>query len=183
MLKWFRQGPSPHQTAVAMIGAKAGDRVLFAGQPEPSLVGEIAHVTGLNGQTTVACPASRRGTFEAAAGEAGALLDVLELSPDDSSVVPPGATAIDVAILAVDFSTMTLEARMTATRDCLGALRPGGRLIVIDGTRRAGLFSARATPSMPAEAVVPMLTSVGAAAARALGVESAVTYYEARRAR
>lgn len=183
MLKWFRQGPSPHQTALAMIGAKPGDRVLVAGQPDPALVGEVARITGLNGQTAVACAASRRTAFETAAGEAGALIDLLDVADGDASIVPPGATAIDVAILVVDLATMPLDARLTATRDSLAVLRPGGRLIVIDGTRRAGLFGGRATPPMPADAVVPLLTSVGAAAARALGVEGAVTYYEARRAR
>ena len=30
-MKWFREGPSPHQTALAMIGAKSGQRVLVVG--------------------------------------------------------------------------------------------------------------------------------------------------------
>ena len=28
-MNWFRKGPSPHQTALAMVGAKAGDRILL----------------------------------------------------------------------------------------------------------------------------------------------------------
>ena len=50
MLKWFRQSGSAYQTAMAMIGPKAGDRLLVAGQAEAGLAAELARVTGLNGQ-------------------------------------------------------------------------------------------------------------------------------------
>lgn len=183
MLKWFRQSGSVHQTAMAMIGPKAGDRLLVAGQAEAGLVAELARVTGLNGQTTAACPAAVRQSIESAAGKAGALVDVLELGPADHSPIPPGVTELDIVVLVLDLGTMGMEARLDAARDAIRVLRPGGRLLLVDTPRRGGLLSARAATGMAPDAVVPMLTSVGAVAARALGAADHITYYEARKAR
>jgi SAM-dependent methyltransferase len=183
MLKWFRQGGSVHQTAMAMIGPKAGDRLLVAGQADAGLVAELARVTGLNGQTTVACSSAVRQSVEAAASKAGALVDVLELGPADHSPVPPGVTELDIVVLALDLGAMGMDARLDAARDAIRVLRPGGRLLLVDTPRRTGLLAARTVAGMAPDAVVPMLTTVGAMAARALGAADHITYYEARKAR
>jgi hypothetical protein len=167
---------------MAMIGAKPGDRVLFVGRPDPPLTGEVARVTGLNGQTLAGIKSEDRSRIEAAAGEAGALVDVVEIPETERSPVPHGMTEIDVIVLIADLAAMPMDARLEATTDAIKALRPGGRLIVIDGHKKT-LLGSRKTPSMPADAVVPMLTSVGAQAARALGVADGFTYYEARKSR
>lgn len=181
MLKWFRGGPPPHQTALAMIGAKPGDRVLFVGRPDPPLAGAVAAITGLNGQTLAATQPDQRARFETAAAEAGALIDVADLAADDTSFVPHGLTELDVVVLTTDLARLETNARITLARDAMQVLRPGGRLIVIDGQKKTLLRSA--PPTMPADVVVPLLTSVGAQAARALGVAEGVTYYEARKSR
>lgn len=182
MLKWFRHGPSPHQTALAMIGAKAGDRVLFVGRVDAPLAGETARVTGLNGQTMVGCRAADRAKVDAAGAEAGALVDVVEIPAADRSPVPHGVTEADIVVATGDLGAMPLDLRIELATEALRALRPGGRFIVIDGEKR-GLFGGRKPAAMPPDAVVPLLTSVGALAARALGVEDGVTYYEARKPR
>jgi hypothetical protein len=182
MLKWFRSGPPPHQTALAMIGAKPGDRVLFVGAVDAPLIGEVARVTGLNGQTLAGIRADDRPRVEAAAAGAGALVDIVEIAGSDRSPVPHGVTEIDVVVLVVDLGALPLDVRLEAVTDAIRALRPGGRLIVIDGQKKA-LFGAGKGTAMPADAVVPMLTSVGAQAARALGVADGTTYYEARKSR
>jgi hypothetical protein len=182
MLKWFQGGPPPHQTALAMIGTKPGDRVLFIGRPDPPLTGEVARVTGLNGQTLAGIQAADRARIETAAQNAGALVDIVEITPNDRSPVPHGMTEVDVVVFITDLGAMPMEARIEATTDAIKALRPGGRLIVIDGQKKARLGGRKAVP-MPADAVVPMLTSVGAQAARALGVADGITYYEARKSR
>lgn len=181
MLKWFRPGTPPHHTALAMIGAKAGDRVLFVGRVDAALAGDVARTTGLNGQTLVGCRANDRASVETGAAHAGALIDVLDIPPTDRSPVPHGVTTVDIVVAITNLATWELDARLEATTDAIKALRPGGRLIVIDGEKR-GLLGAK-KPAMPADAVVPLLTSVGAQAARALGVEDGITYYEARKAR
>ena len=78
MPSWFRQGPSPHQTALAMIGAKAGHHVVIAGADDPDLAAALALVTGLNGQTLVVDERSdAEALVNAAAAKAGALMDFL----------------------------------------------------------------------------------------------------------
>ncbi len=183
MLKWFRQGPSPHQTALAMIGPKAGDRVFVTGRPEAALVAELAHVTGLNGQTTAACLADMRAAVETAAAAAGSLVDIIDLAPNARSPVPHGVTEMDIAVLVVDLSSMKLDAQLEAAREGAATLRPGGRLILIDRPRPARFFGKRGPDAMPPDVVVPMLISVGGIAARALGVADGTTFYEARKAR
>src|SRR5687767_4696563 len=49
----FRKGASPHQTAIAMIGAKSGSRVLVVGAGDAAVAGEVALVAGLNGHVLV----------------------------------------------------------------------------------------------------------------------------------
>lgn len=181
MLKWFRRESSAHQTELAMIGPKSGDRMLAIGEPDPALVAELARAAGLNGQMSVAYREDTRRAFETAAAKAGALIDLVPLGQTDSSLVPSGVTGVDLVVLDVDLSSMALEVRVEAAREALRLLRGGGRLIAIDRPRR-GLFG-RGAPVMPPDAVVPMLTSVGAIAARALGTADNVTYYEARKAR
>jgi hypothetical protein len=172
MLKWFRRGPSPHQTALAMIGAKAGDRVLFAGSPEPALAAEVARVTGLNGRTLVVGAAPEMdAALQAAADDAGALID---LAP----AFPAGDVANDVVVLAMPAG----ELARAALEEPYGALRSGGRLIVIAGTRRAGVFAGKTdTPPPNADATIQLLIDAGGRAARRLATAEGVSYYEARK--
>src|SRR5687767_14292998 len=95
---WFRQGPSPHQTALAMIGAKPGDRLIVAGADDPDLVAELALVTGLNGQTTVYDERNdARDLIEAAAAKAGALVEFAQSTIVNLPIDPGSA---DVFVLA-----------------------------------------------------------------------------------
>jgi SAM-dependent methyltransferase len=183
MLKWFRPGPSPHLTALAMIGAKAGDRVLVAADPDPALVAELARITGLNGQTAAAVTAGTRAAFDAAAAKAGSLVDLVEIGPSDRSSVPLLPTAPDIVVIAVTFGAMTPDARQTLVREALGAVRPGGRIIAADTARRAGWHGGGGGATVPQPEVVALLTGAGAVAARTLAESAGVTYYEARRAR
>ena len=183
MLKWFRPGPPPHQTALAMIGAKAGDRVLVVGRADAGLAGELARTTGLNGQTLVGCRADARSAVEAAAANAGALVDVVEIAATDRSPVPHGMTEIDVLVALLDLGVDDTR------RPARGGHRRGARATSRRPARRHRREKRR-RPVRPAQdardasdVVVPLLTSVGAQAARALGVVDGVTYYEARKSR
>ncbi len=180
MLNWFRKGPSPYQTALAMVGVNTGDHLLVVGTPEPGLCAELGLVTGLNGATAVVAPAPEaRARIEAAAGRAGALV---EFAADDSSgLTADGAS--DTVVVAEPLVGLTPAARLERLTHAMRWLRPGGRLIVIDGTRRAGLFAGRSVPTLPADTVVALLGLVGARAARTLATVDGVAYYEAQKAR
>lgn len=176
----FKKGPSPHQTALAMIGAKAGDRVLFAGRPEAPIVVEIARTTGLNGQTLVGAPADARKSLEAAAADAGVLVELVDMAAE--ALVPAADGTHDAVVLHVDLHPLSEQARASLMSSALDAARPGGRVIVIEGRRRAGFFGSR-TPTLPEEAVLALLAGSGALAGRTLGRDAELMYFEARKPR
>ncbi len=175
-MKWFRRGPSPHHTALAMVGAKAGDRVLIAGANDPGLAAEIALVTGLNGQTLVIGAPDIRPAVEAAAANAGALVEVA------GEVPRAGEEPFDVAVWIGDFASLAADQQRLVLRQLHDALRAGGRAIVADRpVTKGGLFSA-ARPS-PTPATLALLASTGWVAVRSLASVGSVTYYEARKPR
>jgi hypothetical protein len=138
--RWFRSSPSPFQTDLAMVGAKAGDRLLIAGASRPELAAELAGVTGLNGSTTVADPsADAAARIDRAAREAGVLI----------------------------------EFRL---------LRPGGRLVVIDGrTRPAALGRLHhEAATLPPDEIITTLRTAGGEAVRLLATAHRISYFEAR---
>jgi tRNA A58 N-methylase Trm61 len=158
-----------------MVGAKAGDRVLLTGAGDPALAAEIALITGLNGQTLVVGPAQRREAIEAAAREAGALVELADDIP------PAGAEPFDVAVWSGDLADLAIEPRLVLRR-LHDALRSGGRIIVADQpVRKGGWFTSHRPTSV--DATLQLLTSSGWVAARCLATAGAMTYYEARRPR
>src|SRR5688572_19245369 len=90
--------PPPYQTALAMIGAKSGDRVLVTGGHDHGLAAAVALTTGLNGQTVALAPVEARAAVEAAANEAGALVEFATTVPHDS--------AFDIGVWQVEASAL-----------------------------------------------------------------------------
>jgi SAM-dependent methyltransferase len=180
MLKWFRKGPSPYQTSLAMVGVKAGDRVLLAGSPEPELAAQLARLTGLNGQTIAAGqPASSRSAIEAAAAEEGVLVEFADAPPD---TLPADDGVVDIVVLVVQTGTTPQPTWQGLLAEAFRSLRPGGRLIVIDGIRKASRFGTTATAAGP-DVISPQLVAAGGRAARQLASAEGLTYYEAQKPR
>ncbi len=183
MLKWFRKGPFPYQTALAMVGVRSGDLVIVVGAADPDLPAELALVTGLNGQTLVVDRAAgRRESVEAAARQAGALVDFAEAAPTS---LPASAETIDILVIAVGLASLTTDERAASVNEAMRVLRPGGRVIVIEGgktSRRAGRGQQQG-PDLNADAILALLTGAGAKAVRTLATVGGVTYHEARKAR
>jgi hypothetical protein len=174
VMTWFRKGPSPYQTALAMIGAKAGDRVLIRGADDAALAAELALVTGLNGRTLVIDTTETRRGIERAAAEAGALLEFqLELGADERDVW-------DIAVLMRPLSSLDDEGRRVVTRELVDAARPGGRIVVFDGAKR-GLFANAAAARLPEQAALDLLAIAGARARRLLAEVDGLAYYEGRK--
>jgi len=181
MPAWFRPGPPPYQTALAMIGAKPGDRLVVGGADDPDLVAELALVTGLNGQTTVYDEReSARALTQAAAAKAGALVDLVQ-----SSILrlPIEAGVADVFVLARSLTRLSDTDRTALIREAMRVLRPGGRVIVIDGERRAGIrgMLQRRPVQVASSVVLDLLSKAGAKAQRQLADVDGVAYYEARK--
>jgi ubiquinone/menaquinone biosynthesis C-methylase UbiE len=177
-MKLFRTGPSPHQTALAMIGAKPGSTVLVVGATEPELTAEVALVTGLNGRTIVAVPsADAKLRIESAAANAGALVEV-EIAP--ATALPAGDATADVAVITGlgDVSGSRDQMLREATR----TVRPGGRVIVIEGKKSAGILTmwsrGSARPAVATGEITSLLSAAGLRGARLLGSAEGISYFE-----
>jgi len=179
MLKLFRKvGEPPHQTAMAMIGARPGDNVLFCGASRPDLAGAVGAITGLNGQTTVV---DRRddgaARVEAGAAEAGALVD-FEDAP--LTLLPFDAGRFDAAVIPDGLSALGDNAG-PALAEAVRVIRPGGRLVIVDPVGRPGVFGLLrkpATPPPPADSITTTLTGAGLRGVRLLADVEGVRYFE-----
>jgi demethylmenaquinone methyltransferase/2-methoxy-6-polyprenyl-1,4-benzoquinol methylase len=175
-MKLFRPAPSPHQTALAMIGARPGSTVIIVGASEPHLSAEVALVTGLNGRTIVAVPAAgSKPPIESAAANAGALVEI-ETAPATALPAPDG-TADIVVITGLGEAHDSVD---RAVREAARVLRPGGRVIVIEGRKAAGfrrLWTASTSDSAGDE-ILAALAAAGLRATRLLGDSEGVKYFE-----
>lgn len=177
----FKKAPSPHQTALAMVGARPGDRVLVAGRPEPAVVAELARTTGLSGQTLLAIDAAAKTAYDAAAADAGVLIESIDVTAG-STRLPDSGGHHDVVVLHFDLATLGDDARAVLAADAMAALRPGGRVVAIEGRRASGWFGGKQT-TLAAEAVLAMLHGAGGLAVRTLGSAEGISYFEARKTR
>jgi hypothetical protein len=171
--RFLRRAP-PYQLPLAMIGAKTADVVLVCGTRRPGLVAEVARVTGLNGRTIAVGPSADRASIDAAAAEAGSLVEF------ESAASAFRLSDVDLAIWDVELGTLDDVSRDLTARQLVQCLRPGGRLVILDGSsdrrRTGGTSSPMAEP-----AVVALLASAGTVANRSLASSDGVTYYEGRR--
>jgi hypothetical protein len=176
-VKLFRQAASPHQTALAMIGAKPGGSVVVIGAAEPAVAAEVALVTGLNGRTLVIVPRGIASTVvEKAATEAGALVDV---ETSDLVSLPAGDGAFDVAVIPDADADANLDG---VIREAARVVRSGGRVVVIKGRKVTGfrkLLSGSPSDSGAADdRVVSLLSGAGLRGARLLGQAEGISYFE-----
>jgi hypothetical protein len=177
----FKKAPSPHQTALAMVGARAGDRVLVAGRPDPGVVAELARTTGLSGETLLAVASVVRAAYQQAADNAGVLVEHAEAGPEPAAL-PDITDPYDVVVLHFDLATLDEPARAALAARAMSLLRPGGRVVVIEGRGVGGWFSTR-TATLDANAVMTLLRRAGGMAVRPLGHVDGVSYFEARKSR
>ncbi len=184
MVRWFRPGPSASATALAMIGPRPKDEVLFLGARDPSFAAETGAVTRLNGRTVVVGEdAAAAATTERAAGLAGALL---EFVPAPFDRLPFDSASFDL-VVAPELADWPAERRGPRLAEAVRVLRPGGRMVLMVGEARRGflgrVLARRRRPVPASERVVELLTWSGVLAARRLAEENGVTYYEGRKAR
>src|SRR6187549_2737077 len=124
-MRWLKKGPSPHQTALAMVGAKPAGQVVVIGAADGALAAELALVTGLNGRTLVVDRAEDAKTrIDVAAARAGALVDH-ERAP--ATMLPLDTGTFDVAVI-----NNVLDDAPSAANQIVGeatrVVRAGGRV-------------------------------------------------------
>ncbi len=174
--------PGMMSTAFAMVGARAGDRVLVLGAPDPAsaaLAAEIASVTGLNGRTLVVDVGdAARSRVETAAAKAGALVE-FEWAP--VTMLPLNSGEFDIAVINRQLVRHDGRNRIACCEEALRAVKPRGRVVVIESVRRAGLFGLLPSrePGLPADDARAALVAAGAIATRQLAEADGVIYLEA----
>jgi len=143
--------------AVTMAGVKLGDRFLSIGVRDPTLVAALAVKAGLTGRACAVDADSSRASAGANKVEAeGALVEVSH-APWDA--MPFDAASFDVAVARDVFSTLPPGDRTRCAAETLRVLRGGGRLVIVEGSKRARVDSASLTSA---------LTGAGFAAVRVL---------------
>jgi SAM-dependent methyltransferase len=136
----FRAGPGPHDLAVAMSGLRRGERLLVIGCGDAGLIAALAGAVGLTGRACAVDESAQRAERAREAALAGGALLEVESAPYQA--LPYDPESFDVVVISSRddlVGSMTPERRTSALQDARRVLRRGGRCLVIEAARRAGL--------------------------------------------
>jgi SAM-dependent methyltransferase len=125
---------------VTMTGVRMGERLLQIGVDDVALVTALAAKVGLSGAAAVAVHNDRDAErARAAAAKAGVLVDV-DVEPWAGVAVSRDPFDLVVVQSTSGFlASMKPEDRVASLQHAYRALRPGGRIIVIESAPRGGL--------------------------------------------
>ena len=172
---FFLRRSNLERLPVAMSGVRIGERALQIGVDDASLVGAIAAKVGLSGHAAVAAATERQSArARAAAAAAGALVDVQTTALD---ALPFPDESFDVVVLHAGGLAHPLAAAML--RDGCRVLRPGGRVVVIDGPARGVLARIRPRRLPGPAATLEALAAAGFRAARLIAEREGYRFLEA----
>jgi ubiquinone/menaquinone biosynthesis C-methylase UbiE len=179
MLNPFRRGSDPHPLVVGMTGVKLGERFAQIGCAHGGRLGAIASKVGLSGRALAIVPdeaaavRARKG-----AAEAGVLVDV-ETAP--STQLPVEDEDFDLVVIDDTdgfLGSMPADARDGTVREAHRILRAGGRLLVIETTRRAGLAALLSPQPSSTFDPAPALQAAGFRSVRTLAEREGLAFVE-----
>ena len=180
-MRWIKQDTRPHQTALAMVGAKPGQQVLVIGAGNGRLAAALAGVTGLNGRTLVVdASAGAETAVNAAAADAGALV---EFAQGTCAQLESGGSLFDIVVVHRRLTAPNVD-RGGILDEAARVVRPGGRVVVIEGKGASGwrgLLQKPGPPAISGASVCDLLTAAGLLATRVLAESEGVTYVEGAR--
>ena len=167
----FLRKSASESLAVSMAGIKLGDRLLVVGCSDPVLLARLAVKTGLTGRAH-AVDADEHTVARAAeiALREGALV---ETSVSPLAALPLEAGGFDVAVARDVLAQVPAETRPAVLGEIRRVLRPGGRCLLIDSSRRSGLAGSKAQYA-PAAA----LEAAGFKASRVLAERDGLIFAE-----
>lgn len=174
----LRAGPSPYHTAVAMVGARAGDRILMIGADDADLAAHVALVAGLSGDVQLADHApGAAARVEAAVRRVGALVEFTEAPPNK---LPFDRGTFDAVVFNRRISALQESERLAAATEAIRVARPGGRIVIIEAGPAEGFFARFSKPRtvLAAAEIQKMLTAAGCKATRLLAEAGGTVYVE-----
>jgi SAM-dependent methyltransferase len=134
--------------ALAMTGVRMGERLLMVGDDAP-LAAQLAAKVGLTGRSVaVVGSQAAAARVTAAAAEAGVLLEDVRIGT--LPMLPVDKGAFDVAVLDAGPTFLTAldgPGRIELARSLARALRPAGRLIVVEGQPKSPFKPFQAMPA------------------------------------
>jgi SAM-dependent methyltransferase len=141
--------------ALAMTGVRMGERLLMVGDDAP-LAAQLAAKVGLTGRCVVVVGSEAAAArVTAAAADAGVLLEDVRVGALPALPVDEGA--FDVAVVNAGPTFLTAldgPGRLALARALARAVRPAGRLIVVEGQPKSlfDLFRGEARHAVPLRA-------------------------------
>ena len=175
----FKPGPSPHQTMIAMVGVKPGGVAVVLGAGDGGLAAALADITGLNGRTLVVDPdGAAEARVAAAAARVGRLVDFARAG---WTALPMDNGEADVSVVHCQLGSIG-EGLDRIFSEAVRVIRPGGRVVVIEGQPTKGMFARWTSGAGPeplaADHIVRLVEGTGLRAVRILGEENGVTFVE-----
>jgi ubiquinone/menaquinone biosynthesis C-methylase UbiE len=175
----FKAGPPPHQTMLAMVGVKPGAVAVVLGADDGDLAAALADITGLNGRTLVVDPdRDAEGRVAAAAARVGRLVDFARTG---WTALPVGDGEADVSVVHCQLGSIR-GGRDQILSEAVRVIRPGGRVVVIEGQPKKGMLGRWTSPAgsepLAAAEIVRLVEGTGLRAVRILGEENGVTFVE-----
>jgi ubiquinone/menaquinone biosynthesis C-methylase UbiE len=146
-MPWFRKSQL-EPLAITMSGVKLGDRLLIVGASDALLIAALAGKAGLTGRACMvdAVEATTRSSAALAERE-GALVESFT-SP--WTMMPFEPQAFDVVVIRDVLKQLESDARLRSVAEVYRVLRPGGRAVVIEDTKRGGMGALfRGEPANP----------------------------------
>ncbi len=134
---WLKKPSSSEPLAVSITGVKLGDRVLVVGLSDPQIVAALALKTGLTGRAAaIDADAAVVARAAGAVEREGALVEASQSAWDTLAFED---ASFDLALVRNVLMTLTPDARRALLQQVYRVLRPGGRLVVVDGSGATGL--------------------------------------------
>jgi SAM-dependent methyltransferase len=131
---FLRKAKRQEALPVAMSGVRMGERALQIGIDDPAVVGTIASKVGLSGHAAVAVgDEAAAAAVRNAVARAGALADV-HVGP--LHALPVSNDSFDVIVMHAKggwLAALDESSRTAIFREAHRVLRPGGRMVAIEG--------------------------------------------------
>ena len=134
---FFLRKSNLERLPVAMSGVRMGERALQIGIDDRSLAGAIAAKVGLSGHAAVAVANEDKAAHARSAGEAAGVL--VEVEVTTFAPLPFEGDAFDVVVVHAGDASLPVLTDPTGApllREAHRVLRPGGRILIIEGGPR-----------------------------------------------